>query len=81
MSTWRYLQNKRTVIICHSETKDIGSKEYYGCCGECPYVNGKYGESFREDRVWCSCPVPVKKGQKIELIETKKYRVIKETLK
>lgn len=75
MSNWKYLKNTKTEITCKSDTNDIGNSEYYGCCDGCIYAHGKRGDSWLTDKIWCSCPVSIKKGQTIEVIEIQKYRI------
>lgn len=77
MNDWKYLRSEQSEITCKSDTQDIGNSEYYGCCKDCPFVNGKYGDHYTTDKIWCSCPVPIKKGQTIEINEIKKYRIVK----
>jgi hypothetical protein len=74
MNNWKYLKNDKIKITCKSETHDIGNSEYYGCCKYCPYVNGSYGDHWSRDKIWCSCPIPIKKGESVEIVEIKKYR-------
>jgi hypothetical protein len=75
MKDWKYLQNQKVKVTCKSDTKNIGSTEYYGCCKNCDFVRGEYGDHWTSDKVWCSCPVPIKKGQTIEIVNIKKYRI------
>ena len=72
---WKYVKNKITTVTCMSDRKDIGNAEYYGCCKDCQYAKGEYGDGWLNDKIWCSCPVPIKKGQTIEINEIFKYKV------
>ena len=76
MSNWKYLKNETITVTCKSDSRDIGNSEYYGCCSDCPFVNGEYGDHWTSDKIWCSCSVPLKKGQTVEIVEIKKYRRI-----
>ncbi len=73
MAHWKYINNKATTIECKGN-RDYPS--YYGVCSECPFINGEYGDGPSSDKVWCSSPVPLNKGDKIRLIEIKKYRYL-----
>jgi hypothetical protein len=76
MNRWKYLLKDSTIVTCKSDTRNIGNAEYYGCCKNCIFAKGKYGDHWTTDRIWCDCPVPIKKGETLEILHIKKYRKI-----
>ena len=77
MANWTYLENESFTVTCKSETQDIGSKEFYGCCEGCKFLKSYQGESWLDDRIWCGSPAPIKKGESIRVVKLIKYRKAK----
>jgi hypothetical protein len=73
---WKYLIKTNTKVTCNSDSGDCKyGSDYHGCCKDCVFRQGKYGDHWTSDKVWCESPVRLKKGQTIEVIEIKKYKI------
>ena len=75
MNKWHIITNEKIKETCKSDNGCTSSTNYYGCCKDCSFANAERAEHWTNDRIWCSSPAALKKGQSIEVEEIKKYRV------
>ena len=59
------------IITCDAGTDASSFKIRDNCCSSrCRFYYSKRGESWRDDRVECHCPIKLKKGQRLKITET-----------